>query len=127
MNRSAFRFALRYALLGVAIWAAATIALRVIGQAVFDHPGWLFAVSLVSMVVLAAVVFRNLAEAGERARAAIALATPGMLLDSMSALAFPVVFPNIRADAAGLFGGWLLFCNAVVLLAAVSMGRRTGT
>jgi hypothetical protein len=110
----------RYAVLGVGIWLAATVALRIVGQIVFDNPVWLFTVSLVAMAALPAVMFRNLADPGQRARAAIALATPGMLLDTVSALAFPVVFPNIRTEAAGMFGGWLLFCNAVVLLAAVA-------
>ena len=44
---------------------------------------------------------------------------PGMLLDTISAIWFPVIFPNIRPAAAGAFGGWLLFCNVVVLLTAV--------
>ena len=113
----------RYALLGVAIWAAATIALRIAGQAVFEHPVALFAVSLVAMVTLAVLALPN-GDAG--VRAAIALATPGMLLDTISAIAFARVFPNIRADAAGLFGGWLLFCNAVVLLAALALRGEEG-
>lgn len=110
----------RYALLGVAIWAAATIALRLAGAAVFAHPAALFAVSLLAMTALAIAVLPR-ADAGTRARAAIALATPGMLLDAISASAFARVFPNIGADAAGLFGGWLLFCNAIVLVTAVAV------
>jgi hypothetical protein len=108
----------RYAILGVAIWAAATIALRIIGSVVFEHPIALFLVSLIAMITLAVLVLPN-GDAG--VRAAIALATPGMLLDTISAVAFARVFPNIPADAAGLFGGWLLFCNAVVLVAALAL------
>jgi Family of unknown function (DUF5367) len=54
--------------------------------------------------------------------AAIVLVAPGMLLDTISAAWFGSIFPNIRPDAAGLFGGWLLFCNVVVLLTAISTG-----
>jgi hypothetical protein len=42
-----------------------------------------------------------------------------MLLDTISAIWFPLIFPNIRIGCSGLFGGWLLFCNVVVLLTAV--------
>ena len=112
----------RYAAIGIGVWAAATIALRLAGAFVFAHPLPLFAVSFFAMVALALVVLPR-ADAGTRARAAIALATPGMLLDAVSASAFNSGFPNIRADAAGLFGGWLLFCNAVVLVAAVAVRR----
>jgi hypothetical protein len=41
-----------------------------------------------------------------------------MFLDTVSAVCFSTVFPNIRPDAAGLFGGWLLFCNEVALASA---------
>lgn len=116
----------RYAVLGIAIWAAATIALRVAGRVIFEHPLALFAVSFVAMLTLAAIVLPN-ADAGVRARAAIALATPGMLLDAVSAVAFARVFPNIAPDAAGLFGGWLLFCNALMLAAAVAFRRGATT
>jgi hypothetical protein len=44
---------------------------------------------------------------------AIALAAPGMLFDTFSCIWFAEAFPNIPATAAGLFGGWLLFCNVV--------------
>ncbi len=76
------------------------------------------------MVVVAMVVLRD---AQERALAAIAVVAPGMLLDTISSIWFARIFPNIRADAAGLFGGWLLFCNLVVLLTAVMYAPRRGS
>lgn len=54
---------------------------------------------------------------------AIVLVAPGMLLDTISAIWFPRVFPNIAPESAGLFGGWLLFCNVIALIsAAVAAG-----
>jgi hypothetical protein len=111
----------RYAITGFAIWAGATIALRLVGQYVFQSPVVLFAVSLPAMITVALMVLRD---AEQRALAAIALVAPGMLLDTISAIWFPRIFPNIRPDAAGLFGGWLLFCNIVVLLTAVTSAQR---
>jgi hypothetical protein len=56
--------------------------------------------------------------------AAIVLVAPGMLLDTVGAIWFSRAFPNIAPESAGLFGGWLLFCNVVALLSAVSARPR---
>lgn len=112
----------RYAWTGFAIWAAATLALRAAGDVVLRDASprtaaLLLAASLPLMIAIAMAVLRRCA-AEERTRAAIALVAPGMLLDTLSAIFFTRVFPNLPAAAAGLFGGWLLFCNVVVLLVA---------
>jgi pimeloyl-ACP methyl ester carboxylesterase len=114
----------RYAITGFVIWAGATIALRLAGQYVFRSPVVLFAVSMPAMIAVALMVLRD---AEQRALAAIVLVAPGMLLDTISAIWFPRIFPNIRPDASGLFGGWLLFCNIVVLLTAVTSAPRRGS
>ena len=125
----------RLAFAGFAIWLAATIALRVAGQWVF-HPDTvpgavvLLAVSGVLMWQLPRGVFASMRVAREDyALGAIALVAPGMLLDTLSTIAFSRVFPNIAPDAAGLFGGWLLFCNIVALLSAAmaALPRERGT
>src|SRR5215471_925117 len=117
------------ALVGFAIWFVATIALRLAGQWVI-HPGTaldvaiLLAVSGVLMYRLPRVLFKLMRIApADYALGAIVLVAPGMLLDTISAIWFARVFPNIAAEAAGLFGGWLLFCNVVALLSAASAGR----
>jgi uncharacterized protein DUF5367 len=112
----------RLLLAGFLIWAGATIALRLGGQYVFRTTGTaaavsLLAVSLPIMVAVALLVLRNTAQ---WAVGAIYLVAPGMLLDTISSIWFSKIFPNIRSDGAGLFGGWLLFCNVVVLLTAIA-------
>ena len=111
----------RMAVTGFIIWAVATIALRLGGQYVFGRvPALLLLlITLPVMAFLALVLLRRYATTEQRALAAIALVAPGMLLDTISAIWFPLIFPNIRAGCSGLFGGWLLFCNVVVLLTAV--------
>ena len=114
------------AIWGLTIWALATVALRLGGQYVFRATGsvamlWLLLVSLPLMIWVALRLLPRDPSAEQRAAAAIALVAPGMLLDTISSIWFPWVFPNIRADAAGAFGGWLLFCNVVVLLTAILM------
>jgi len=109
-------------MIGFLIWLGATVALRVAGQFVFRaNP---IVLLLVSLPVMVFVAWRVLEHTEERALGAIALVSPGMLLDTISTIWFPHVFPNIRPDAAPLFGGWILFCNVVVLLTAVTRSRR---
>jgi hypothetical protein len=109
------------AVTGFLIWLVATIALRLGGQYVFGRlPALLLLlITLPVMVFVAVVVLRRYRTTEQRALAAIALVAPGMLLDTISAIWFPLIFPNIRVGCSGLFGGWLLFCNVVVLLTAI--------
>jgi len=112
----------RIAAVGFAIWLGATIMLRLGGQFVFRDSGGpatllVLLVSVPLMIVVARAVLGSLAPA-ERALGGIVLVAPGMLLDTFSTIWFTRVFPNIRADAAAAFGGWLLLCNVVVLLTA---------
>jgi len=111
----------RMAVMGFIIWAVATIALRLAGQYAFGHvPVLLLLVfTLPVMALVAVVLLRRYHTTEQRALAAIALVAPGMLLDTVSAIWFSAIFPNIHAGCAGVFGGWLLFCNVVVLLTAV--------
>jgi hypothetical protein len=111
----------RMAVTGFVIWAVATIALRLAGQYVFrgGPPILLLIVTVPAMMAVAIALLQRYRLPEQRALAAVALVAPGMLLDTISATWFPVIFPNIRPDAAGAFGGWLLLCNVVVLLTAV--------
>ncbi|HXA17732.1 MAG TPA: DUF5367 family protein [Thermoanaerobaculia bacterium] len=121
----------RLIMVGFAIWLVATIALRMAGQRVLnpDRP-WsiiaLLAISALLMFRLPRFLFSRLAIPWEqRALGGIALVAPGMFLDTVSAVCFSSVFPNIQPDAAGLFGGWLLFCNVVVLVSAATTSYGT--
>jgi hypothetical protein len=103
---------------GLAIWLAATIALRLAGQRIF-HPGdlkgtlILFAISFPLM----AGVVRRLCQAAQLPReqwvaGAASVALPSLLLDPFSCAFFPVLFPNMAPEVAGVFGGWILWCCA---------------
>jgi Family of unknown function (DUF5367) len=122
----------RLAVAGFVIWLAATIALRVAGQWLLRGDDLvsivlLFAVSAPLMWALPRGLFARFAiDPADYARGAIVLVAPGMLLDTISTACFARVFPNIPANAAGLFGGWLLFCNVVALVSAASAWRRAG-
>ena len=114
----------RVVLTGFTIWLLASVALRFWGQHLFNPSSTLsIALLLICstplMLWLPRQILRGIPPHA-RALAAIALVAPGMLLDTFSTIWFPLVFPNIRPDAAALFGGWLLLCNVLVLIGAAS-------
>ncbi|HEX9459369.1 MAG TPA: DUF5367 family protein [Thermoanaerobaculia bacterium] len=116
----------RLLIAGFVIWLVATIALRIAGQWVLnpDRPLSMIALLAISGLLLYRLpraLFASLAIAeNQRALGGIVLVAPGMFLDTVSAVCFSTVFPNIRPDAAGLFGGWLLLCNVVALVSAAT-------
>jgi hypothetical protein len=120
----------RVATVGFFIWLLATIALRLAGQWIVNPSSvsailTLLVFSAPAMFVLPRRIFARLAlDPDQYAPAAIALVAPGMILDTISAIWFAQIFPNMRPDAAGLFGGWLLGCNVCALLGAVTVRRR---
>lgn len=118
----------RLVIAGFAIWLVATIALRFTGQWVLDpDKPWsvlvLLAISSLLLYRLPRLLFSRFGiPPGQRALGGIALVAPAMFLDTFSAVCFSSVFPNMRPDAAGLFGGWLLLCNVVALVSAATYG-----
>jgi hypothetical protein len=116
---------LRLLAYGLAIWLAATLALRVEGQWLL-RPGnmaatlLLFAVTFPAMAWLARRLCRTFQPRREDWPAgAVSLALPTLLLDPFSSAFFPVVFPNMSPDVAGIFGGWMLWCCAGALVGAI--------
>ena len=117
-------------LAGFVIWLAASVVLRLWGQRLLDPSSparivTLLALSAPVMFYLPRRLFARFAlEPRAFALGAIALVAPGMLLDAAASMAFGRAYPNIAPGAAGLFGGWLLFCNAVALVSAADLARR---
>ena len=111
-------------LLGLIIWAVASLGLRVGGQFVLRSTRWtptliLYAVSFALMAWLARRICRSFHMPREQwPAAAISLALPTLLLDPFSSAFFPTVFPNLAPELAGVFGGWMLVCCAGALLGA---------
>ena len=120
---------LRLFVYGLGIWGAATIGLRFAGQHLL-RPGRggavviLFAVSFVACAAL----IRRLCMAARLPRerwlgGAVSALAPTLVLDPFSSAFFPVVFPNMAPELAGVFGGWMLVCCAGGL-AGASIGSR---
>jgi hypothetical protein len=115
----------RLFLYGLAIWISASVALRIGGQYLLHPANWkgtvlLFAVSFPLMVWLArSLCSRHRLPPEQWPAGAILVALPTLLLDPFSSAFFPIVFPNIAPEAAGMFGGWMLWCCAGALVGAV--------
>jgi Family of unknown function (DUF5367) len=122
----------RLFLCGLGIWVAATVALRLAGQHLL-HPGdWkgtlvLFAVSFPLMAWLVRrLCSRFLPQPEQWPAGAVWVALPTLLLDPFSSAFFPVVFPNMAPEVAGVFGGWMLCCCAGALVGVtIRRGRRS--
>ena len=112
---------LRLFLYGLGIWIGGTIALRVAGQRLLhpgDRPGTfiLFAVSFPLTAWLVRRLCRRFEARPEQWLAgAVSVLLPTLLLDPFSSAFFPVVFPNMAPEMAGVFGGWMLWCCAGAL------------
>jgi Family of unknown function (DUF5367) len=122
---------LRLFLYGLGIWIGATGALRIAGQHLLRPGDWkgtlvLFAVSFPLMAWVVRRICRRFEPRPERWPAgAILIALPTLLLDPFSSSFFPVVFPNMSPEVAGVFGGWMLWCCAGALVGViVGPGRR---
>ena len=123
MNRRLFLY-------GLAIWTAGTLALRMTGQHLL-HPGdWkgtlvLFAVSFPLMAWFVRHLCRRFQLRQEQwMGGAVSLALPTLLLDPFSSAFFPVVFPNMAPEVAGVFGGWMLWCCAGAVVGVTIPGWR---
>jgi hypothetical protein len=121
----------RLIFVGLGIWIAATGALRLAGQRLLRPDNWtgtliLFAVSFPLMAWIVRRLCRRFRLAREDWPAgAISIALPTLLLDPFSSAFFPVIFPNMAPEVAGVFGGWMLWCCAGALVGGTIRRTRT--
>lgn len=106
----------RALLVGLLLWIAGTTVIRLTGERLIAPHNWLRAVvlyliSFVPMALLVPRICRRLKlEKDAWFRAVTLLILPTLMLDPFSCVFFASVFPNLDADAAGVFGGWMLAC-----------------
>jgi Family of unknown function (DUF5367) len=110
---------------GLVIWFAATTALRLAGQQLLRpaDPFSMFILFAVSFPLMAWLV-RRLCVGAHLPReqflaGAVSIALPTLLLDPFSCVFFPLLFPNMAPQVAGVFGGWLLWCCAGAIVGAL--------
>ena len=115
----------RLFLYGLALWLGGTIALRVAGQNLLRPGDWkgtliLFALSFPLTAWLVRRLCRRFQLGREQWLAgAVSVVLPTLLIDPFSSALFPVVFPNMAPQMAGVFGGWMLWCCAAALVGVI--------
>jgi hypothetical protein len=114
----------RLVLVGLVVWAIATGALRVAGDALLpSRPAAIVVMLVVGFLASGAFVRLCCRWFVPRRRdwpsAALSLLLPTLLLDPFSSAYFTDVFPHVRPQAAGVFGGLMLGCSAGALLATL--------
>jgi hypothetical protein len=114
----------RLILCGLAIWIGATLVLRLVGEHLLRPGEWtgMFLLFSLSFPVTAGIV-RGLCRwfqlrPEEWPAGAVSILLPTLLLDPFSSAFFPIVFPNMAPEMAGVFGGWMLWCCAGALVGA---------
>lgn len=101
--------------IGLLLWAAGTVLLRVAGHLVFPTQILgtllLYTASFVVFALGVPFLFARLGVPKESWPYATALLIlPTLLLDPLTCALFAYVFPNMPASLAGAFGGWMLIC-----------------
>jgi hypothetical protein len=108
--------------IGFVIWLGATLVLRFTGQYVLhpDNPVAIATLLVASFPLMAFIARRICADASvsreQWPAAGIFLVAPTLVLDAFSSAFFPLFYPNMTPQAAGLFGGWMLCCCAGALI-----------
>lgn len=107
---------------GVFIWLLATVLYRLMGDVLFTKTSFLTTMSnyvlgipVAALLTLPFYRLRNL-DAAQQKQAAVHMAVPGMLLDSMNSLFFRQIFPNMDFSIVNYFGAWLLFGYTLILV-----------
>jgi len=121
---------IRLLLYGLVIWMSATAALRIFGQHILRPANpvsivILFSVSLPLMALLVRRLCRTVRLPTDQwILGAASVALPTLLLDPFSTAFFSSMYPNMAPEAAGLFGGWILWCCCGALLGGMIRLRK---
>lgn len=114
----------RLLLLGLTLWFVGTVLIRLTPARFLpaDRPAAILVLYVISfglMFVLMRQLVVRPREAPKAGLAGIALLLPTLLLDAFAAAFFPLVYPNLPAHAAGVFGGWMMITCGGGLLAVL--------
>jgi len=96
-------------IIGIIVWLAGTMTIRLAGQHLL-RPDRALLLYLLSFILLASITPLLLGGTGDRRAAVTLLMLPTLILDALACPFFATVYPNVDPAAAGLFGGWMLIC-----------------
>ncbi|TDQ36987.1 DUF5367 domain-containing protein [Aureibacillus halotolerans] len=111
-----------FLLYGFLVWLGASVIFRLAGQ-FFFVPGQPILLIWASVLVIPLVAVLTLPlyhkkklNSEAQLKAAICIALPGMVLDTVVLLSFDSIFVNLDQQMDGTFGSWLLFAYSLVLV-----------
>jgi len=108
--------------IGFIIWLGATLIIQNYGHMIFRPNEAMFAfglylVTAIGIIFIARFLFSwQKLEQTQYFQAAILLALPGMILDSIIMVSFQSIFPNLAASTDSALASWLLWAYAFVLI-----------
>lgn len=111
---------------GSFVWAVSTLVLRLLPSAWVDRPAWTLLITGAisgAGLVIATLLFLRKIEERHRLAALASFVAPQMLLDAGVTVAFVQVLPNFPPAHAPLFGAFVLWCYAVMMITAVVATR----
>ncbi len=110
---------------GFLVWLAATVIFRLAGQwflipgdTTFISLAYVLVIPFIFVFTLQLYAYKKL-NIVQRIQASICIALPGMLIDSIVLANFPKVFTNLDPQADSIFGSWLLWAYALILLTGI--------
>lgn len=113
-------------LVGLALWAAGTLCIRVSGNALarlfasVRTTVLVYAISfLISGILVPIVCLLLRLDSSARVEGAALLALPTLLIDAFSCVFFARLFPRAPSTLAGVFGGWMMICCAGGVVGAI--------
>lgn len=121
----------RFFWIGLAVWLAATLAIRLAGGRLFGtgqpaRLALLFGVTALVVALLIVALVKDLPTPAAGLRAAALVVLPGLLLDTGSVLWFHSVFPSLPDSAGMPFAALLLWCYGIALLAGLWPRKASG-
>lgn len=115
---------------GFLVWLSASAIFRLTGQFFFilNSPvllivSYILVIPLIIVLTLPIYRWKKL-NSNQQLKAAILIALPGMLLDTIVLIFFPVIFTNLKPETDRIFGSWLLWAYSLILLSGFSYKRR---
>ena len=107
---------------GFLVWLGASLIFRFLGQVFFipDNTllivlSFIFVVPLILVLTFPIYKLKKIQENEDRIKAAVFIALPGMLIDSVVLIYFDQVFVNLSVETDRFFASWLMWAYSLIL------------
>lgn len=111
-----------FLLWGFLVWLGASLVFRFLGQVFFipDNTllivsSYIFVVPLILVLTFPIYKLKKIQENEDRIKAAVFIALPGMLIDSVVLIYFDQVFVNLSVETDRFFASWLMWAYSLIL------------